>query len=123
MYLILTNASQETYRQLVIAFLRCHPEVKGRLLSYNQIKHRVKDLTGIILIQDNMCVNLCIAFTGPHKHLKTCLKCPEPHYDPTILKSSNGAVKKPRQSVTTIPIGPQIQALWSHRLSAEKMAH
>ena len=123
MYLILTNASQETYRQLVIAFLRCRPEAKGRLLSYNQIKCRVKDLTGIIPIQDDMCVNSCMAFTGPHKHLETCLKCPEPRYDPIILKSSNGAVKKPCQSVTTIPIGPQIRVLWSHQLSAEKMAH
>ena len=25
--------------------------------------------------------------------------------------------------MTTIPIGPQIQALWSHRLSAEKMSY
>jgi len=123
MYIILTNASQETYRQLVAAFLRCHPEATGRLLSYDQIKRRVKNLTGIIPIHDDMCVNSCMAFTGPHKDLNTCLKCPEPRYDPVLLHSSNDTIKKPWQSMTTIPIGPQIQALWSHRLSAEKMSY
>ena len=123
MYIILTNASQETYRELVAAFLRCHPEAKGKLLSYDQIRRRVKNLTGIILIRDDMCINSCMAFTGPYKDLDTCLKCPQSRYDPDLLRSSNGTIRKPRQSMTTIPIGPQIQALWSHRLSAEKMSY
>ena len=123
MYLILTNVSQETYRELVAAFLRCHPEAKGRLLSYDQIRRRVKNLTGIVPIYDDMCVNSCMAFTGPYKHFDTCIECPEPRYDQAILHSSNGTVKKPRLSMTTIPIGPQIQALWSHRSSAEKMGY
>jgi len=123
MYLILTNVSQETYRQLVEAFIRCHPEAKDKLLSYDQIRRRVKNLTGIIPIYDDMCVNSCMAFTGPYKDLDTCLKCPEPHYDPILLQSSGGKIKKPQKSATTIPIGPQIQALWSHRLSAEKMSY
>jgi len=123
MYLILTNSSQETYRELVAALLRCIPEAEGRLLSYDQIKRRVQNLTGIIPIHDDMCINSCMAFTGPYKHLDSCLKCPQPRYDQAILRSSNGTIKKPRQSMTTIPIGPQIQALWSHRLSAEKMSY
>ena len=123
MYLILTNASQETYRELIAALLRCHPEARGRLLSYDQIKRRVKDMTGIVPIQDDMCVNSCMAFTGPYKHLDTCTECSEPRYDQAIFRSSDGKIKKPRQSVTTIPVGPQIQALWSHRLSAEKMSY
>ena len=106
MYLILTNAPQETYRALVAAFLRCHPEAKGKLLSYDQIRRRVRNLTGIIPIHDDMCINSCMAFTGPYKDLDTCLECPEPRYDPATLHSSNGMVKRPRQSVTTIPIGP-----------------
>lgn len=124
MYIILTDVPQETYRKLVAAVLRClPPDAKGRLLSYDQIKRRVKNLTGIAPIYDDMCVNSCMAFTGPHKDLNTCLKCSEPRYDPVILQSSNGTIKKPRLSATTIPIGPQIQALWSHRLSAEKMSY
>ncbi|KAF9642967.1 hypothetical protein BDM02DRAFT_3104994 [Thelephora ganbajun] len=123
MYLILANAPQETYRELVAALLRFHPEAKGKLLSYDQIKRRVKDLTGIVPIYDNMCINSCMAFTGPYKDLDACLECLEPRHDPAVLRSSGSAIKKPRQSMTTIPIGPQIQALWSHRLSAEKMGY
>jgi len=100
MYLILANAPQETYRELVAALLRCHPEAKGRLLSYDQVKRRVKNLTGIVPIKDDMCVNTCMAYTGPYKHLTTCLKCPEPRYDPDLLRSSGSIIKKPHQSMT-----------------------
>ena len=123
MYLALTNVSQEVYRALVAAFIRCHPEAKGRLLSYDQIKRRVKNLTGIIPIYNDLCINSCMAFTGPYKDLDTCLECSQPRYDPALLQSSNGTIKEPRQSVTTIPIGPQIQVLWSHWLSVEKMSY
>ena len=123
LYLKLSNVPQETYREVIAAHIKCLPEAKGRLLSYDQIKRRVKKLTGIIPLYDDMCVNSCMAFTGPYKDLDTCLKCPEPRYDPTLLHSSNGSIKKPRKSTTTIPIGPQIQALRSHRLSAEKMSY
>jgi len=123
MYLILTDTPQEKYRQLVAAFLRCHPDAKGRLLSYDQIKRRVKNLTGVAPIHDDMCINSCMAFTGPYKDLDTCRECHQPRYDPVTLRSGKGKTNKPRQSMTTIPIGPQIQALWSHRLSAEKMSY
>ena len=53
MYLILADISQEMYRELVAACLRCHPEAKGRLLSFDQIKRRVKNLTGIVPIHDD----------------------------------------------------------------------
>ena len=54
MYLILADVSQEMYRELVAACLRCHPEAKGRLLSFDQIKRRVKNLTGIVPIHDDV---------------------------------------------------------------------
>ena len=123
MYIILMNVLQETYCELIAAFLWCHPEAKGRLLSYDQIKHYVKNLTGVTPIHNNMCIKSCMVFTSPYKDLNTCLKCSEPRYDPIILCSSNGAIKKPQQSMMTIPIGPQIQALWSHYLSVEKMSY
>ena len=54
MYLILADVSQEMYRELVAVCLRCHPEAKGRLLSFDQIKRRVKNLTGIVPIHDDV---------------------------------------------------------------------
>ena len=123
LYLAHLNTPQEVYRDSVNAYLKLHPEGKGKVLSFDQIKRRVKNLTGIVPIYDDLCINSCMAFTGPYKDLDTCLECKGPRYDPVILLSSNGSIKKPRQSMTTIPIGPQIQALWSHRLSAEKMSY
>jgi hypothetical protein len=121
MYLLLMNISQEIYRGLVTAINKCHPEGEGRLLSYDQIKQRVKNFTGILPIHNDLCIKSCMAFTGPYKDLNTCLHCHEPRYDPVVTQSSSSEIKKPQQYMTTIPIGPQIQVLWSHRASAEKM--
>ena len=57
MYIILTNVSQETYHDLLTAFLWCHPEAKGRLLLYDQVKCRIKNLTRIIPLHDDLCIN------------------------------------------------------------------
>lgn len=50
-----------------------------------------------------MCVNSCLAFTGPFKGLISCPECGEPHDDPIM--------KKYQQEFHTMPIGPQLQAL------------
>ena len=52
-----------------------------------------------------MCINSCIAYTGPFKDLDKCPKCATERYK----ENSN---KVPRQQFYTIPLGPQIQALW-----------
>ncbi|KAF8577806.1 hypothetical protein K439DRAFT_1363862 [Ramaria rubella] len=61
-----------------------------------------------------MCPRGCVAYNGPFSKLKACpdAKCSQSHWDPNILKSSNGGRKVPAQTFLTIPIGPQIQALW-----------
>lgn len=47
MYLILSEISQDIYRDIVAAVIRCYQEAKGRLLSRDQIKCRVRHLTGL----------------------------------------------------------------------------
>ena len=49
-----------------------------------------------------MCINSCVAYTGPFKALEVCPVCDEPRFD---------AGNRPRQVFLTIPIGPQLQAL------------
>jgi hypothetical protein len=67
----------------------------------------------------DMCVNTCLAFTGPFDHLKTCPTCGESHYDPFILASSNGKKKISCQKFSTIPLSPQLQVLcWTPQASA-----
>ena len=50
--------------------------------------------------------------TGLFAKLEHCSKCNEDCYDPLVLVSSCGKRKVPQQKFYTIPLGPQIQALW-----------
>ena len=50
-----------------------------------------------------MCINSCIAYTGPFKDLETCPECQEHHFDPFT--------KNACQQLHTIPLGPQLHAI------------
>jgi hypothetical protein len=63
----------------------------------------------------HMCINSCIAYTGLFLELDACPICSEPRYD-TYRSSEEKRV--PRQEFHTIPIGPQIQALYRSLESA-----
>jgi len=65
-----------------------------------------------------MCVKSCIAYTGPFVDLNACPLCSEPRYDQFCLESSSGLEKVPCQEFHTIPIGPQLQALYRSPESA-----
>ena len=101
LYLSVTNAAQETYTSVRKAVLRRYPN--DEVPSYDQMKRYVAELSGVYSIEDDMCINSCLAFTCPYKHLQTCPECNEPRFDPLN--------KKPRQQLHTIPLGPQLQVL------------
>jgi hypothetical protein len=65
LFLSLTNSSQESYTKVRAAILRRHPE--DPILSYDQIRRWIKDLTGVIPVVHHMCINSCMAYTGPSK--------------------------------------------------------
>ncbi|THH07169.1 hypothetical protein EW146_g9401 [Bondarzewia mesenterica] len=115
-FLAVSNASQETYHSIRAAIQRYNPN--SGILSYDQIKRHVSELSGVSLIVEHMCVNTCIAYTGPFKDLETCPQCSEPRYDP--LKPH---AKVPRQQFHTIPLGPQLQALWRTSEGAAAMQY
>ncbi|KAF8149513.1 hypothetical protein B0H34DRAFT_637894, partial [Crassisporium funariophilum] len=83
----------------------------------------IADLTGVLPIDHDMCPNSCIAYTGPFVDLKECLYCSESCYDPIQLQLSNGRKKVPCQHFYTIPLGPQLQALWQTHQGAHNMKH
>ncbi|KAI0040163.1 hypothetical protein FA95DRAFT_1585105 [Auriscalpium vulgare] len=120
-YLAITNASEQTYNDVCAAILRAHPE--DELLSFRQIKQRVADISGVTSIVHDMCVKSCLAYTGPFSDLEVCPECAEPRYDPIKRASSGGRLKIPRQQFHTIPLGPQLQALFRSPESAEKMRY
>jgi hypothetical protein len=66
-----------------------------------------------------MCINSCVTYTGPFSNLEACPICSEPQYDIFRLESSNGGDRVPRQEFHTIPIGPQLQALYREPESAK----
>lgn len=109
-FLAIGNASQKTYHAFREATLRRFPNCG--LLSYEQVKRRVAQISGIHPIIRDMCVNSCIAYTGPFRLLDKCPMCSEPRYNQIALQASAGQEKVPRQEFYTLPVGPQLQALW-----------
>ncbi|KAG7085706.1 hypothetical protein E1B28_003250 [Marasmius oreades] len=109
-YLILSHTSEETYTRLRQVYNQEHPD--RPLLSYDQTRRRLHAITGIFPLHVDKCKNNCLAFYGPYTKLLRCPYCDEEQFDRN---------EKPRSTFTTIPIGPQLQALWQHPKSAEAL--
>lgn len=112
LFIACENSSQQTYTDARQAFLRRLPETE--LLSYHLVKKLVAEISGVVSVKDDMCINSCHAFTGPFALLDSCSICAEPRYDP--IQFGLTGKKVPRQQACTILLGPQVQAL---RRSAE----
>ncbi|KAJ7071905.1 hypothetical protein B0H15DRAFT_965693 [Mycena belliarum] len=116
LFLSITNASVETYNSVRTAVLRRHPD--DPILSYHEVKKLVTVLSGIAPITRDMCVNSCIAYTGPFSNLTCCPYDGEPRYD-----ANRTAAQVPRKQFCTFPIGPQIQALRRSPQGAEEVRY
>ena len=90
------------YNESHAGILRCHPD--DEVLSYVRIKSKIAKLSGVSPMVHHMCINTCMAFTGPFSNLTECPTCHQARYI--------GETKIPRRVFHTIPIGPQLQALW-----------
>lgn len=87
------------------------------MLSAYSIKKLLTELTGITAIHDDMCIEGCLAYTGPFEELTQCPKCGTSRYCPNPnARKKKQAPQVPRQHMITIPLGPQLQAM---RLSEE----
>ena len=114
MYLV--NPSEATYEANRAAFLRHSPHVD--LPSHYRTTRLVSEITGIESVVHHMCVNSCIAYTGPFSDLEACPLCSEPRYDQFKYRSSEGGERIARQEFHTIPLGPQLQVLYREPESA-----
>ena len=87
------------------------------MLSFYRVEKFIEQLTGITPIKRDMCVNSCIAYTGPFATLQACPipACQEPRYH--LVKNKSVA----RRQFTTIPLAPQLQALRRSVKSSEQM--
>ena len=113
------NQSQKAYAANREDILDRYPD--SEMLSYDQVKRKVSDLSGVVTLKHDMCVDSHVAFTGPFAHLENCPRCSQSRYDEAKLAKSGGKKKVPRKVFTTFPIGPQLQARWRSPETAEKM--
>ncbi|KAF9471846.1 hypothetical protein BDN70DRAFT_777139, partial [Pholiota conissans] len=75
LYLSCANASEATYTGVREAIQHCFPRVD--ILSYYSVKKKVANITGVVSIYDDMCIQSCHAFTGPFANLDKCALCGE----------------------------------------------
>ena len=76
-YLALEHASQESYGLIKEAAARINID----MLSFSQVKRRAAEITGITPVYQDMCVNTCVAYTGPFRTLTKCPVCAEQRYE------------------------------------------
>ncbi|KAG1724005.1 hypothetical protein EDB19DRAFT_1644925 [Suillus lakei] len=80
--------------------------------SLYQVKKIVWDISGVESIVHNMCINLCIGFTGLFSSLSHCPECGEARFDQEKLEQSQGKLNLPRKQFLTTLLGQQLQALF-----------
>ena len=61
LFLAVTNALEQTYHACRDAILCRYPD--SSILSYYLVKKLVADITGVVAVYDDMCINSCHAFT------------------------------------------------------------
>ena len=115
----LEHSSQDTYVQIREAVIDCYPD--SDVPPFHRVKTILADLSGVESLVDHMCINSCTAFVGPYADYDMCPECGQHRFDQIKFTKSNGRIKNPRAVFHTIPIGPQLQALWRNPESAEKM--
>ena len=106
-----STASRKHY-ELMRTIERLH-RPDDPILSFDQVKRRVRWLSGVVPVEHDMCVNSCLAFTGPRDTLDTCSHCGESRY---CLGTT-----KPQKRFTTVPMGPVIQAMYGSQEVADSM--
>ncbi|KDQ09613.1 hypothetical protein BOTBODRAFT_178841 [Botryobasidium botryosum FD-172 SS1] len=122
LYLSSPNIAVGTYSAIREAILLRHPA--HPILSFDQVKKKIAEITGVVSVVEDMCINLCMAYTGPlFSPLDKCHYCGEPRYDLAVLAESNGKTKRPRQVYHTMLLGPQLQAQRSTPEGAREMLY
>jgi hypothetical protein len=111
------HSSESTYDAIRSSIKGCYSE--STMLLFDQVRNRLKGITGILLLHFDMCVNTCLAYTGAFLPLTACLFCGECQYEQQ--HHDIGDPKIARCQFITLPLGPQLQALWRHPVSVAKL--
>ncbi len=117
-FLGLDRASEVHYDLFRSAVARSH---NIQMLSLHQVKRAVQDISGVRAVYDDMCINSCVAYTGPFASRDTCPECGENRYDQLKLVETGNKIA--RQRALTNVIGPQLQAMWRTPAGAKAMKY
>lgn len=112
-FISLRHSSVKAYDDIRNAYLHRHHD-EDMPTRYN-VTRFIENTTGIVSVKHDMCPKTHIAYTGPFADLDKCPVCGEKRYLPDSTK--------PQQQFFTIPLGPQLQALWRQRTQAKAMRH
>lgn len=88
---------------------------KTEIPSLKALRARMHRLSALSPKFWDCCINTCIAYTGHLSKLTTCPICAAPRLDPIT--------KKPQNSYSTIPLIPQLRALFCHPETAQKLQY
>lgn len=116
-YLGIDRAADEVYNLVRKAVGR--PPHNINMLSLDQVKRTVLELSGVYPLYRDMCPESCAAFTGPWAELEKCPSCGADRFDQEKL--TRKGVRVPRKQCLTNPVGPMIQAFHRSVQSAEAM--
>ncbi|KIK13056.1 hypothetical protein PISMIDRAFT_119622 [Pisolithus microcarpus 441] len=119
-YLALENASQLAYNRVCQA-AQCHTPKFDCILTFHNIEKSIPSYTRVISIEHDMCHNTCMAFTGPFSQLEACPTCNMSCWKQERLQGTHRRSRVAAQTFTTIPISPQLQALYWHKDSTTDM--
>jgi len=73
------NMMIKAYNTVHDATMERHPE--DDIYSYYSVKQAVSELSGVVPIIHDMCINTCLAFAGPYSDLDNCPRCGEDRWD------------------------------------------
>ena len=118
-FIDLLGCPEDAYTNVCRNHQELHPE--DPVLSYDQVKRRVRKLSGVVTWEHHMCPRGCVGFTGPFSDQENCPDCGESRYDQAKFDASGGLLKVPQKVFTTFPVGPQLQARWRNPEMAKKM--
>ena len=131
LFVALESYADQAYTNVRNVIEKHFPD-RDKLFSHYQMKNRIEWLSGVVSMATDMCPNSCMAYTGPLADRTTCLYCDAARYKPETetadcdSEAENHPDKVghvPVQQFFTVPIGPQLQALWRHPRSAKLMKY
>ncbi|TFK58987.1 hypothetical protein BDN72DRAFT_966192 [Pluteus cervinus] len=113
-FIATTNAAKNVYDSFKVAAELHNPETD--FWSFEKVKSKIEWLSGVVPIEQHMCPDSCIAYTGPYSGLDHCPFCDLPRY-------KDEESKLPHRTFSTIPLGPVLQSLYKSPEMAKNMDH